>query len=332
MLTAFVYPHQRHVGVGRWLAGQVRNGIPRFCRFGFGARGRRFCGSGRCHRSWARGSAGLSRAVRWRCRVTTSLFAALGVFILWVGWYGFNPGSQLAFAGEVNTHATMLIAVNTTLAAAAGAVAPMIVAWILFKKPDLTMALNGALAGLVGITANCDAVTNLEAIVIGAVAGVLVVAGILLLDKLRIDDPVGAFPVHGLCGVWGGIATGIFGEYELRRRRSSVRWSIPLWAFATMAVLFLGLKAVGILRVSPEDERPVWISPSTVCTLIRRHWSSIPPWLRPGHRFRFLQAVGVELGKTSALPRVFRGSRCWIHLRVWCISFSQKDAPTALGG
>ena len=98
-------------------------------------------------------------------------FAALGVFILWVGWYGFNPGSQLAFAGEVNTHATMLIAVNTTLAAAAGTVASMILAWILFGKPDLTMALNGALAGLVGITANCDAVTNLEAIIIGVVAG-----------------------------------------------------------------------------------------------------------------------------------------------------------------
>ena len=149
------------------------------------------------------------------CPGTTLTFAALGVFILWVGWYGFNPGSQLAFAGKVNTHATMLIAVNTTLAAAAGTVVAMIVGWILFKKPDLTMALNGALAGLVGITANCDAVTNLESIVIGGVAGVLVVAGILLLDKLRIDDPVGAFPVHGMCGVWGGIATGIFGDYSL---------------------------------------------------------------------------------------------------------------------
>ncbi len=181
------------------------------------------------------------------------VFAALGVFILWVGWYGFNPGSQLAFAGELNTHATMLIAVNTTLAAGAGTLMAMILAWILFKKPDLTMALNGALAGLVGITANCDAVSNISAIVIGAVAGVLVVGGILLLDKFKIDDPVGAFPVHGICGMWGGIATGIFGDYNLVTQViGSV--VIPLWAFGTMTLLFLGLKAIGILRVTPEDE------------------------------------------------------------------------------
>ncbi len=181
-------------------------------------------------------------------------FAALGVFILWVGWYGFNPGSQLAFAGTVNTHATVLIAVNTTLAAAAGTAVAMILAWVLFGKPDLTMALNGALAGLVGITANCDAVTNLESIVIGAVAGVIVVAGILLLDKLKIDDPVGAFPVHGMCGVWGGIATGIFGEYELGTQLLG-SLVIPLWAFGTMSVLFLALKAIGLLRVGPEEEQ-----------------------------------------------------------------------------
>lgn len=183
-------------------------------------------------------------------------YATLGVFILWVGWYGFNPGSQLAFAGEVNTHDTMLIAVNTTLAAAAGTVAAMIVAWALFSKPDLTMALNGALAGLVGITANCNTVTNSSAIIIGAVAGVLVVGGIILLDKLKIDDPVGAFPVHGLCGVWGGVATGIFSVNAEHSLVTQIIGSvaIPLWAFATMAVLFLALKAVGILRVSPEDE------------------------------------------------------------------------------
>jgi Amt family ammonium transporter len=180
-------------------------------------------------------------------------FAALGVFILWVGWYGFNPGSQLAFVGKLNTHATMLIAVNTTLAAGAGTVVAMVFAWMLFKKPDLTMALNGSLAGLVGITANCDAVTNLESMVIGAVAGVLVVAGIILLDKLRIDDPVGAFPVHGLCGVWGGIATGIFGDYALGTQILG-SLVIPAWSFCTMMVLFLALRSAGILRVSEEDE------------------------------------------------------------------------------
>jgi Amt family ammonium transporter len=181
-------------------------------------------------------------------------FAALGVFVLWVGWYGFNPGSQLAFAGQANTDATMLIAVNTTLAAGAGAVTAMIAAWILFKKPDLTMALNGALAGLVGITANCDSVTNIESIIIGAVAGVLVVAGILLLDRLRIDDPVGAFPVHGLCGVWGGLATGIFGGHPMVAQiTGSV--VIPLWAFVTMFILFSILKVLGVLRVNPEEEQ-----------------------------------------------------------------------------
>lgn len=180
--------------------------------------------------------------------------ATLGVFILWVGWYGFNPGSQLAFAGTVNTDATVLIAVNTTLAAAAGAFLAMLSAWGLFKKPDLSMALNGALAGLVGITANCDCVSNMEAIIIGAVAGVLVVSGIILLDKLRIDDPVGAWPVHGLCGVWGGIAVGIFGAGKELFPQIIGSVVIPLWAFATMYGLFMALKASKILRVSPEEE------------------------------------------------------------------------------
>jgi Amt family ammonium transporter len=179
--------------------------------------------------------------------------ASLGVFILWIGWYGFNPGSQLAVVGAANTNAVMLIAVNTTLAACAGAVLAMILAWFMFKKPDLTMALNGALAGLVGITANCDSVTNNESIIIGAVAGILVVLGIRLLDKLRIDDPVGAWPVHGLCGVWGGIATGIFGGHPMMAQIVG-SLVIPIWSFATLFALFGLLKAIGLLRVSEEDE------------------------------------------------------------------------------
>jgi len=181
--------------------------------------------------------------------------AALGVFILWVGWYGFNPGSQLAFSGEANIAATMLIAVNTTLAGAAGAVAAMIVTRILAHshKVSLSMLLNGALAGLVGITANCDSVTNGEAIIIGAIAGVLVVYGGLLLQKLKIDDAVGAWPVHGLCGVWGGIATGIFGAHALGVQiLGSI--VIPVWAFVTMFLLFFILKQTGVLRVSRGDE------------------------------------------------------------------------------
>ncbi|HKL20198.1 MAG TPA: ammonium transporter [Tichowtungia sp.] len=191
--------------------------------------------------------------------------ATLGVFILLIGWFGFNPGSQLAIVGKDNTEAVMLIAVNTLLAAGAGAVLAMITTWVMHKKPDLTMAANGVLAGLVGITANCDGVTNVSAIIIGAVAGVLVVLGVKLLDALKIDDPVGAFPVHGICGVWGGIATAIFGSYDgvtTQAIGDYGNWvaqivgsvAIPIWAFATMFILFTILKKINLLRVSPEEE------------------------------------------------------------------------------
>jgi Amt family ammonium transporter len=194
-------------------------------------------------------------------------FAALGVFVLWVGWYGFNSGSQLTYFGASNAEATTYIALTTTIAAAAGAVVAMIVAWTLFKKPDVTMALNGVLAGLVGITANCNQVTQVGALVIGSVAGALVVMGIVLLDKLKIDDPVGAFPVHGMCGVWGGIATGLLGTnlpvidgIELTRLQYiqvqvTSTAIICAWAFGTMICLFYALKAIGFLRVSPEHEQ-----------------------------------------------------------------------------
>ena len=193
-------------------------------------------------------------------------FAALGVFILLIGWFGFNPGSQLAIVGADNTMAVMLIAVNTTLAAAAGAIAAMVISWIVDKKPDLTMALNGILAGLVGITANCDGVTNGGAIIIGLVAGLLVFGGIKLLEVLKIDDPVGAWPVHGVCGIWGGIATGIFGNKEywgtsdsgavFGNMTAQITGSLVIaaYAFVTMFILFTILKAVGLLRVSEEDE------------------------------------------------------------------------------
>ena len=115
------------------------------------------------------------------------------------------------------------------------------------------MLLNGALAGLVGITANCDSVTNVEAIIIGLIAGVLVVYGNILLQKLKIDDAVGAWPVHGLCGIWGGIATGIFGAHALGVQiLGSV--VIPIWAFVTMYILFTVLKKSGMLRVTREEE------------------------------------------------------------------------------
>ena len=181
--------------------------------------------------------------------------ATLGVFILLIGWFGFNPGSQLAFTGQMNTDATVLIAVNTLLAAGAGAVIATTLSYVFTpaKKPDLGWALNGLLGGLVGVTANCDSVTNIEAIIIGAVGGGLVVAAMLALEKFQIDDPVGAFPVHGVCGIWGGIATGIFGGYNLGVQvLGSV--SIALWAFVTMYGLFFTLKKINLLRVTEEEE------------------------------------------------------------------------------
>lgn len=180
-------------------------------------------------------------------------FAALGVFILLIGWYGFNPGSQLAFSGEANVGAVCTIAVNTTLAAAAGGLVGMVLSWMVFKKPDLTMCLNGILGGLVGITANCDCVSNASSMIIGAVAGVLGVVSIIALDKLKIDDPVGAFPVHGVCGIWGCVAAGIFGGKDLVAQIIG-SLSIAAFAFVCMLAVFAILKAVNLLRVSRQEE------------------------------------------------------------------------------
>lgn len=202
--------------------------------------------------------------------------AALGVFILWFGWYGFNPGSQLAFASAGDAEAVAHIAVTTTLAAGAGGLIATLLSWALFSKPDLSMGLNGILGGLVGITACCDCMTTWMSIVVGLVAGCIIVGGVLLLDKLQIDDPVGAFPVHGLCGVWGCMAIGILPNAHTTASAANVIFGTPEaefepatnfmtqligttaicgWAFATMAVLFVILKVAGILRVSPEEEQ-----------------------------------------------------------------------------
>jgi Amt family ammonium transporter len=134
---------------------------------------------------------------------------AIGAFILWFGWYGFNAGSTLGM-GEPEVVAR--VAANTTLAPSIAAVVAMITAWVRWGKPDLTLALNGALAGLVAITAPCAAVSMGASLFIGVVAGVLVVFGVDWLNRLRIDDPVGAIPVHGICGIWGTLAVGLFGQ------------------------------------------------------------------------------------------------------------------------
>lgn len=182
--------------------------------------------------------------------------ATLGVFILIVGWFGFNPGSVLAMTGEVNTALVGIVAVNTLLAACTGGLLAIICSLFVVGKPDLGYALNGILAGLVGITANADVVTNNSALIIGGIAGILVVAGMVLLDKLRIDDTVGAWPVHGLCGIWGGLATAIFGTYEGKSLAVQAYGSIAYaaWAFILMFIIFSIMKAFNILRVSEDEE------------------------------------------------------------------------------
>lgn len=179
--------------------------------------------------------------------------AALGAFILFVGWFGFNPGSQLAIVGIENTSKVMSIALNTALSAAAGSIVALGIGWYRKNKPEVALGLNGMLAGLVGITASCDCVSTRSSIVIGGISGILVFVGIELLEKVKIDDPVGAWPVHGLCGIWGGIAAGIFGPHSLLIQViGSV--AISIWALITMTIVFKALQKINMLRVSEEEE------------------------------------------------------------------------------
>jgi Amt family ammonium transporter len=181
------------------------------------------------------------------------VYATLGVFLLWFGWFGFNPGSTTAANTDI-----ALIAVNTNLAAAAGAVGAMLTAWLYLKKPDATMMLNGALAGLVGITAGCANVSPASAVLIGLIAGALVVFSVLFFDRLRIDDPVGAISVHGVCGAWGTLAAGLFNAEGVTAKIVTTQLigigAAFLWAFGTMFVFFKVVSWTMGLRVSPEEE------------------------------------------------------------------------------
>ena len=179
--------------------------------------------------------------------------AALGVFILWLGWFGFNPGSTTAANKEISW-----IFVNTNLAAAAGCTVAMIVSWIKFGKADISMTLNGALAGLVAITAPCYNVTPTSAVIIGAIAGVLVVFSVLFFDKIKIDDPVGAVSVHGVCGAWGTLAAGLFDVNGFSLSVVGVQLlgivACFVWAFGLGLIMFKIISATVGLRVSPEVE------------------------------------------------------------------------------
>lgn len=194
------------------------------------------------------------------------ILAALGVFILWMGWFGFNPGSQLAATGEVNRIAISHVFLTTNLAAACGGIATMFVTWIKYGKPSFSLTLNGVLAGLVGITAGCDAVDAWGAIIIGLVCGTVLVYAIEFIDrKLHIDDPVGASSVHGICGILGTLMTGLFSVSEglfyghgwgfLGAEAFGIL-IIDLWAAVTGVILFYSIKKIHGLRVSAriEDE------------------------------------------------------------------------------
>lgn len=253
-ITAFVYPIVGHwVWGGGWLAER-----------GFVD----FAGSGVVH--MVGGVAGLVGTILLGARkgaFTTGshvqkghnvTIAGLGVFILWLGWFGFNAGSQLAIAGTGNADAVSLIAVNTNLAAAAGALVAAFLSWMRTGKSSVGMLLNGGLAGLVGITAGCASVTPAVALLIGALAGVVMLLATNVMVSLRIDDPVGAVPVHGVSGFWGVIAVGLFatdggmlwnGDGTLLMTQALGAMSILLWTAVTTGIFFALLKYTVGLRV-----------------------------------------------------------------------------------
>jgi len=190
--------------------------------------------------------------------------ATLGVFILWMGWFGFNAGSTTGVTGAGDApfdgagKAFALIAVNTNLAAAAGAIAGMLTTWLTLGKPDIGMSLNGTLAGLVAITAPCATVAPWAAVVIGSIAGVLVVFAVGAFEKLKVDDPVGAISVHGVCGAWGTLSAALFnaGGFSLAQLATQVIGIVTafVWTFGTAYTLFSIIKATIGLRVAKEDE------------------------------------------------------------------------------
>jgi Amt family ammonium transporter len=270
IMTAFIYPVVVHWTWGGGLIAQMNIGDAVYSDF---------AGSGVVHMTG--GIAALVGAVmvgprkgkygpdgRPRAIPGHSIpFAMLGVFILWLGWFGFNPGSELAADGAV-----MTVALNTMLAAVAGGAACAATIWLKTGKPDLAMICNGILAGLVAITAPCGAVNAGMSLVIGAIGGVIVVFSVLFFDKIKVDDPVGAISVHGVVGAWGVLSIGLFaqfddaflgredaglfygGGFEQLAMQSVMLVIIAAWVGIASTIVFGALKATIGLRVSEEEE------------------------------------------------------------------------------
>ena len=258
VMTGFIYPMQ-----GSW----TWNGADVFGLYNLGDLGfSDFAGSGIVHMAGA--AAALSGVLLLGARKgkytkdgkvnaipgANMPLATLGTFILWMGWFGFNGGSVLKLGDIANANAVAMVFLNTNAAAAGGAVAALGLATILFKKADLTMALNGALAGLVAITAEPSTPTALEATLFGALGGILVVFSITTLDKLKIDDPVGAISVHGVVGLLGLLLVPVTNDGASFSGQIIGAVTIFVWVFVTSFIVWSILKAVIGIRVSEEQE------------------------------------------------------------------------------
>ena len=273
-ISLLIYPISGH---WTWGGGWLMNGDETsFMMTTFGATFHDFAGSAIVHsvggvlalvgaialgpRVGKYGKDGKSRAIPGH----NLMAAALGVFILWFGWFGFNPGSQLAASGEVNRVAISHVFLTTNLAAAAGGIGTMFTSWIKYGKPSFSLTLNGVLAGLVAITAGCDLVSPLGASIIGLVAGIVLVSSIEFIDtKLHIDDPVGASSVHGVCGILGTLMTGLFaleggalygGGWGFFGAQCLGVLAIDAWAAVAGVILFFGIKKIAGLRVDKRIE------------------------------------------------------------------------------
>jgi Amt family ammonium transporter len=258
VMTGFIYPME-----GSWTwGGNAVFGLYTLGDLGFVD----FAGSGIVHMAGASAAlAGVlllgARKGKYGADGSTRAFlganlplATLGTFILWMGWFGFNGGSVLKLADIGNANAVAVVFLNTNAAAAGGLLAAMVTARLLFGKADLTMILNGALAGLVTITAEPSYPTALQATLFGAVGGVLVVFSILALDKIKIDDPVGAISVHGTCGLLGLLLVPITNSSSTFFGQIVGAATIFVWVFGASFLVWLALKAIMGLRVTEEEE------------------------------------------------------------------------------